>query len=106
MLLSRLTRPFVINRPLLSSTPLFINRYTTMVATETQQPIEQLTPEQEQIRHAEIERDALDIVVKNRADPEIVEYVAYSHSSKSEKEHSLTVTVSPFVCKKKKKKKN
>lgn len=43
---------------------------------------------------AEIERDNLDIVKSLRADPEIIEYEAYSHSSKSEKEHSLTITVS------------
>lgn len=51
---------------------------------------------EEQIRLAEIERDNLEIVKKNRADPAIIEYEAYSHSSASEKKHSLTVSVSKF----------
>lgn len=68
--------------------------YTTMVSTEVQEQQQiELTAEQ-QISQAEITRDSLDIVVKNRADPDIIEYKAYSHSSKSEKEHSLTATVS------------
>jgi hypothetical protein len=48
----------------------------------------------ERTRLAEIERDNLEIVKQFRADPEIVEYESYSHSPQSEKEHSLTVTVS------------
>ncbi|GAN02504.1 thioesterase family protein [Mucor ambiguus] len=63
------------------------------VEQEQQQPQTDIGV-QEQIRLAEIERDNLDIVKKNRADPAIVEYEAYSHSSASEKKHSLTVSVS------------
>lgn len=63
-------------------------------AVEQEQPQHTDISVQEQIRLAEIERDALDIVKKNRADPAIVEYEAYSHSSASEKKHSLTVSVS------------
>lgn len=68
-----------------------------MVATEQlQQPQENnnTLSAEEQIRQAEITRDNLDIVKKYRADPEIVEYEAYSHSSASEKAHSLTASVS------------
>jgi hypothetical protein len=52
-----------------------------------------ISPE-EQTRLAEIERDNLDIVKQCRANPDLVEYEAYSHSSASEKEHSLTASVS------------
>ncbi|KAG2230406.1 hypothetical protein INT48_008770 [Thamnidium elegans] len=55
---------------------------TTMVATEY--------IEQDPIREAESARDNLDIVKKCRADPEIIEYEAHSHSSASTKKHSLT----------------
>lgn len=49
--------------------------------------------QQDTTKEAEIIRDNLDIVKQCRADPNIVEYEAYSHSSKSEKEHSLTFSV-------------
>lgn len=51
----------------------------------------------ERTRLAETERDNLDIVKKLRADSNIIEYVSYSHSSQSEKEHSLTFTVSKLL---------
>ncbi|KAI9472459.1 MAG: HotDog domain-containing protein [Benjaminiella poitrasii] len=47
---------------------------------------------EEQMAMAEQERDNLEIVKKLRADPDILEYEAYSHSSQSEKDHSLTYT--------------
>lgn len=78
----------------------FVKQHNRTFATMSPQAVEQEQPQhtdisvQEQIRLAEIERDALDIVKKNRADPAIVEYEAYSHSSASEKKHSLTVSVS------------
>lgn len=95
----------------IQKTPIFIKRssfaassilrYNTMVATEQQQPKENnnniTISAEEQIRQAEITRDNLDIVKKYRADPEIVEYEAYSHSSASEKAHSLTASVSSGI---------
>lgn len=84
----------------IQKTPIFIKRssasilrYNTMVATQQQQQDITISVE-EQIKQAEITRDNLDIVKKHRANPEIVEYEAYSHSSASEKEHSLTASVS------------
>ncbi|CAO0797871.1 unnamed protein product [Mucor circinelloides] len=79
---------------LTSFASLFIKQHNYKFATMSPQAVEQEQQpgisEQEQIRLAEIERDNLDIVKKNRADPAIVEYEAYSHSSASEKKHSLT----------------
>lgn len=83
---------------LTSFASLFIKQHNYRFATMSPQAVEQEQQpeisEQEQIRQAEIERDNLDIVKKNRADPAIVEYEAYSHSSASEKKHSLTFSVS------------
>lgn len=67
----------------------FYRYNTTMVATEH--------IEQDPIREAESVRDNLDIVKKYRADPEIIEYEAHSHSSASTKEHSLTFSVSTWT---------
>lgn len=61
---------------------------STMVATEQ---IEQTV---DQVKQAEITRDNLDIVKTHRADPNMVEYEAYSHNTASAKEHSLTASVS------------
>lgn len=65
----------------------FYRYNTTMVATAEH-------IEQDPIREAESIRDNLDIVKKYRADPEIIEYEAHSHSSASTKKHSLTFSVS------------
>ncbi|KAI8991173.1 HotDog domain-containing protein [Mycotypha africana] len=48
--------------------------------------------EQALIDKAAHERDNLDIVQQLRADSDIIEYKAYSHSSPGEIEHSLTIT--------------
>jgi hypothetical protein len=60
----------------------------------TMSPLVEQTIPEDRTRLAEIQRDNLDIVKTLRSDPEIIEYEAYSHSSKSEKEHSLTISVS------------
>lgn len=50
--------------------------------------------EQDPTKQAELIRDNLDIVKALRSDPDIIEYGAYSHASQSEKQHSLTASVS------------
>lgn len=91
---------FLYKKPvrLTSFTSLFVKQHNHTFATMSPQAVEQeQQPDisvQEQVRLAEIERDNLDIVKENRADPAIVEYEAYSHASASEKKHSLTVSVS------------
>jgi hypothetical protein len=45
---------------------------------------------------AELERESLDIVKQCRESKDLIEYEAFSHSSPSEKAHSLTCTVSLF----------
>lgn len=56
----------------------------------------EVSPE-EQTRLAEIERDNLDIVKQCRSNPDLVEFEPYSYSSASEREHSLTASVSYFI---------
>jgi hypothetical protein len=46
---------------------------------------------------AELERESLDIVKQCRESKDLIEYEAFSHSSPSEKAHSLTCTVSLFI---------
>ncbi|KAI7898561.1 HotDog domain-containing protein [Cokeromyces recurvatus] len=68
-----------------------IQRISTIMSPTVEQ--EQYTMSvEEQMTLAQQERDNLEIVKKLRANPNMIEYEAYSHSSQSEKEHSMTFT--------------
>jgi hypothetical protein len=69
------------------SLPLYKRCYNTASAAATMEPLE------DELKLIEHQRDNLDIVRQCRQDPSLYEKIAYSHLTKSGKEHSLLCTV-------------